>query len=295
MNSDTVARPYWKPLGCSNSDEVSRYLVTTIQRSRISTLVGLPGSGKTFLTRPMTTDGWWHTQEPRQNAPALVYAELSETEGTQSVLAHLLTEIALGLSTISARRDDVLVHAQKDWFNKMHGTATTTQLTTLFGFIRKECQRLRVRGVIIDNATLLDVSSLKRLVQLRKHFSQQFALLFCVQTNEEGAHSAYFSRMLSIALAHDEYERPIELRRPARKEVTGTILHTFMENLNCTYDMKLWTKETITTMREQWWNATQGNWHQIMQYWRRADDLFGTRTVKQWLIKPNEWGHLMQA
>lgn len=280
---------------CSNTQTVLEYVLTCIHNSRVVMLTGEQGSGKSFLSKKSVAD--LNRNTTSSLAHSTVYAELTDAgqrvgKGNQ-VTAMTFTEIIVGLSEISEKLMNPLIHAQKQWYHRMAGTATPQQLATLYAFLRRECQLLHIRALIIDNATFLDSETLKRLIQLRRYMNDRLALIFCVQTEKPEAHSEYFSRILKSAMPHEEYEHPMSVLRPSERDTKGDILLKLLTKLNC--DLAGWSIETVSQLHQAWWNATQGNWHQIMQYWRRADDLYGTRTVKQWLIKPNEWGHLMQA
>lgn len=275
----------------SNTSDVLEYLAEAILHRRIVPFLGQPGTGKSYLLEYLASIYWRKERGLQFETPRIVYAKIRESTAkaggrySTPMACITFTEITFGLTEISRQYDSELVHNTRIWYRKPQSQYTDLQFNSLFAFVRDECRRLAISGIIIDNAAYLDVYTVQRLMDMRRLLKGQLSLIFCARIEQKGAINETLSRVLNVAIDQDEIEHRVELASLAEKETRGAVLIKLLKHLNIDFDPHLQPKE-IAAMRDMFWSETNGDWHAIAKRQRRLADTVGpNRGQRRFLTK----------
>ena len=189
-----------------------------------------------------------------------------------------------GLAQISRRYDSELVHSTRIWYRKPQGEYSDRQFNTLFSFVRDEFLRLDIAALVIDNASLLDVTTVQRILDVRRLLGHRLALIFCTRIEREGTINASLANVLDVTLNNreqtaagsiDEVEQSIELKPTSEAETRGAVLKQLLSALNIDFAPDLNTRDIAAT-RAMFWSQTLGTWDMIAKLERRLRDLVGS-------------------
>jgi hypothetical protein len=77
-------------------------------------------------------------------------------------------------------------HAMPRWYREERSLYTDNNFVWLFDQVCLEARRLRVRGVVIDNAHRLEPKTMRVLMRLRARLNNRIALIFVAQLTNKG-------------------------------------------------------------------------------------------------------------
>jgi hypothetical protein len=280
-----------------------------ILHHQIIPLLGCPGTGKTFLLQYLVREHWTRERELAEG-PRIVYIELRSTTAkaggrfSTPMACIAFTEMTFGLAEISRRYDSEFVHNTRIWYRQPQGEYSDRQFNSLFAFVRDEFRRLGIDGLLVDNASLLDITTMQRILDLRRLLRHRLALIFSTQIEREGTINDSLARVLDVTINKkkeagtadiSEVERHVELKPTSQAETSGPVLKGILRDLNVDFapDLKL---EDVAAMRAMFWKETLGTWDMIAKLERRLRGLvqpgnarrtFLTKElIEQWFGKP---------
>lgn len=140
-------------------------------------LYGCGGTGKSYLLTYLASAYWMqerHIQEPRIIRIAIDEHRLGSLKGKGAVYSTAeacvtFSAIAEQLAAPSARYDSESVWANCAWYKQPRSLYSDNAFLSLAAFVRSEIRRLRVVGIIIDNAQRIDTYTMQRLIQVRAY------------------------------------------------------------------------------------------------------------------------------
>jgi hypothetical protein len=212
--------------------------------------------------------------------PRVVRIKLREPLGkaggrySTSTACLAFTEMTFSLAQISRQNDSEIVHNTRIWYRKPQSEYTDRQFNSLFAFVRDECLRLNIVGIIVDSAHHFDVYTMQRLMDIRRLLKHQLALILSARIERSGGINEQLSTVMNVVIDPDEVEDGIELKPLTREETCGKVLIAILKGLNVDFAPSLTIRE-VAMMRNAFWNETLGDWHTIAKRQRRLKDLVG--------------------
>jgi hypothetical protein len=167
--------------------------------------------------------------------------------------------IAEQLGTLSARYDSESVWAKCAWYKQPRPLYTDKYFLSLAAFVRSELHRLRVVGIIIDNAHLVDIYTVQQLVKVRALLHGQLALVFCAPIDKPQTINEHVDGLIARSRAADEFEPSIELQHLDEATFTGPVLNDLLEHMRAIFAADL-PPMTKALMRKVFWLAISRDW-----------------------------------
>jgi hypothetical protein len=278
-------------LQLSNTQDILSILESAVQHHHIIPVFGCFGSGKSHLLQYFVS-AYWKQKKDIQSPPRVVYAKLWEPPSkagnryaTQAACM-IFTEITFGLAQISQRYSSEVHHATRVWYHNPRSLYTDSQFTSLFAFVRDELQRLHISAIILDNATEIDIYTLQRLMQCRRLFNHELALIFSARIEAPESINEKVSRTIGTVVPTEEVEPRVEIKPLTKNEVLSHIFRQMLIDHTDSFPKDM-PKEVIKSIRDSFWEETKGNWHMIASIERRLRDLLRgapnrTLTLARW-------------
>jgi len=233
-------------------------------------LYGCEGTGKSYLLTYLSSAYWLqerHVQEPRILRISIDEHRLGSLKGKGAIYSTAeacvtFSAIAEQLGTLSARYDPESVWAHCAWYQQPRPLYTDKQFLSLVAFVRSELRRLRVIGIIIDNAHRIDTYTIQCLVDARSLLGKQLALILCASIDTPQSVNEHVEGLIARSRASDEFASPIELQQLEDTTFTGPVLNDLLEHLNAVFARDL-PPMTKALMRKVFWLAVTHDWRVI--------------------------------
>lgn len=232
----------------SNTKEVLNRLSTLFilgydSRRGMTALYGCAGVGKSHLLAYLSSEYWGeelHVQVPRIIRITIDEHKLGSLKGKGAVYATAeacvtFSAIAEELGALSAHCDSESIWAKCSWYKQPRPLYTDHAFLSLAAFVKSELRRLRVAGIIIDNAHRIDTYSVRQLVQTRALLNGQLALIFCAPIEKPLLNNERLEGLIAKSGAADEFETPIELQQLEETAFTGAVLNDLLAHLNAVF------------------------------------------------------------
>jgi hypothetical protein len=245
-------------------------------------LYGCDGTGKSYLLTYLSSAYWVqerHVQEPRIiriDIDAHRLGSLKRKSAVYSTAEACVTfsAIAEQLGALSARYDPESVWANCAWYKQPRPLYSDNAFLSLAAFVRSEIRRLRVIGIIIDNAQRIDTYTVQRLIQVRALLNDQLALVLCASIEKPQAINEHVDGLITRSGATDQFETPIELQQLEETVFTGQVLNDILEHMNAIFAEAL-PPLTKALMRKVFWLAIARDWRVIAKKVRALDQGLG--------------------
>src|SRR5262249_35706858 len=145
---------------------------------------------------------------------------------------------------------------------------------SLAAFVRSELRRLRVIGIIIDNAQRIDTYTIQCLIQVRALLNGQLALILCASIEKPQTINEQVDGLITKSGATDQFETPIELQQLEEAAFTGQVLNDILEHMNAIFAEAL-PPLTKALMRKVFWLAIARDWRVFAKKVRALDQALG--------------------
>jgi hypothetical protein len=96
-----------------------------------------------------------------------------------------------------------------------------------------------VLAVVVDNAHLLDVYTIRQLVQVRRLLNNQLALVLCGPIEKPGGANEKILDLMNKSTAADEFDLALELSPIEEAEFKSSILLALFEHLSAMFSPEL--------------------------------------------------------
>jgi len=256
----------------SNTQEVLQFLAALLRPRQdgtrgMATLYGCAGTGKSHLLEYLSSDYW--QQERQVQEPRLVHVVIEEhrlgalkSKGAVYATAEAciaFSGIAEQLGVLSERYDPESVWAKCAWYKQPRPLYTDNSFRSLAAFVRSELRRLRVVGVIIDNAQYVDRYTVQQLIHIRVLLNRELALIFCAPIDKPQEANEHVEGLMARSGAADEFELPLELRQLEEAAFTGPVLNGLLKQTSAIFATDL-PPLTKALMRTVFWSAIARDW-----------------------------------
>jgi hypothetical protein len=228
------------------------------------------GTGKSHLLEYLLSDYWQQerqVQEPRLIRVVIEEHRLGSLRSKGAVYATAeaclaFSGIAEQLGIVSERYDPESVWAKCVWYKQPHRLYSDNAFHSLAAFVRSELRRLRVIGVIIDNAQYIDHCTMQSLIRVRTLLNGELALILSAPIDKPQEANEHVEGLMARSGAADEFELPLELRQLEEIAFTGSVLNELLKEMCATFATNL-PPLTKALMRTIFWSATARDWRVV--------------------------------
>jgi hypothetical protein len=187
----------------------------------------------------------------------------------------LFSEIVFAMGKVSTKISPTYAH--RTWYREPKSLRTDSEFAGLFSFVRSECNRLRVRLLVINNAHLLDRCCIERLMNLYSHCEQKLGLVLVTRLQTNASLDEPLADEIGQVTEAASRCRRVELQRVTKAEYMAVVLDELAEQLALDVDDALLPHEEV--IAELFWQHTGPDWKLIQDRLARPlDSELGTRT-----------------
>jgi hypothetical protein len=239
-------------------DESIELLNNTARMSSLALVEGKYGTGKTRLL-----DYWIGEKLTGIQPDQVVRTELRSTvkaKDSNGINSSKTILILSQLHYVLTRREHEHPLRRKhliEEFFQTHPAHSQKGFSRLERKVLAYLEEYQIRSLVIDNAHLLDASTLEWLLYLRDHESPRRSLIFCaqIQDKEEASHTVRLA-FSNVQKATDSLTAKIQIEPLTRREFSTDTMPRLLRKLDIDVAPE-------TSFVSHVWDWTQGNWVRI--------------------------------
>jgi hypothetical protein len=211
-----------------------------------------------------------------------VYAKFDETLRSAtgrriSVATATFQAIIYGLAELALRRGRTL-----RWYDQLR-SSSDAHFMWLFDQVCLEIRQLNVRALVVDNAHLLDVTTIAALMKVLARQRYQVALVFGAQLDEGETVDEPMGKLFDQAKVDPAaYETAVELKPLDEATFYEPVLDALFEDIDADFEAGL--EAHYEFIGARLYDITRGDWKSIDGRVRHLNRLLGPRAAGRRVI-----------